>query len=197
MLKLNGKPLLVHIIEKLKKEGFKEIYISIYYLKKKIKDYFSNGKKFGVKINYIEENSPMGTVGCLRLLKKRLDSSFFLVNCDVITGLNFQEMLIYHQKNKSEATMAVKNFEFINPYGVIASKNNRFQNFEEKPTTFFNINAGIYLFNPAIIKIIRKYKIKSVPILFNYLKLKKKKILTYPMYESWEDFGLEIKKLKP
>lgn len=196
MLKLNGKPLLLHIIEKLKKEGFKEVYISIYYLKSKIKNYFLDGKKFGIKIKYIEEKFPMGTVGCLSLIHKKIDKSFFLVNCDVITGLNFKEMLKFHEKNKSDTTMAIKNFEFINPYGVITSKNNKFNSFEEKPSIFFNINAGIYLFKPRILNLIKEEKIKTIPKLFNLLKKKNKKIYTYPMYESWEDYGLNIKKLK-
>ena len=196
MLKLRGKPLLVHIIEKLKREGFKEVYISIYYLKKKIKEYFLDGDKLGIKIKYIEEKYPMGTVGSLSLLNKKLEDSFFLVNCDVITGLNFGEMLSFHQRNQSDTTLAIKNFEFINPYGVIKSRNNKFKNFEEKPSIFFNINAGIYLFKPEILNVIKKNKIKSIPKLFEYLKLKNKKIFTYPMYESWEDHGLNIKKLE-
>lgn len=195
MLKLRGKPLLEHIIEKLIKEGFGEVYISIFYLKKKIKDYFSDGKKFGIKINYIEEEYPMGTVGCLSLLKK-MANSFFLINCDVITDLNFKEMLNFHKNKKSGSTIAVKNFEFVNPYGVIKSKHNNFKKFEEKPATTFNINAGVYIFKPYVVDIIKRNKIKSIPDLFNFLQSKNKKILTYPMYETWEDYGLNTKVLK-
>ena len=196
MLKLSGKPLLLHIIEKLKEEGFKEVYISVYYLKQKIKDYFLDGSRFGIKINYIEEQTPMGTVGSLSLIKKNFEDSFFLINCDVITRLNFREMMIFHDKNKSDATMAIKNFESINPYGVIKSKNNRFKNFEEKPSIFFNINAGIYFFKPNIINIIKKNKLTTIPELFEFLKSENKKIFTYPMFENWVDYGLSKKKLK-
>ena len=195
MLKLNGKPLLQHIIEKLKREGFKEIFLSTFFLKEKIKDYFQNGKKFGVKINYLEEKYPMGTIGSVGLLKK-FKKPFFVINCDVITDLNFQEMLKFHNTKKSFATMAVKNYEFINPYGVVNSKNIYFLNFKEKPSTFFNINAGIYLFNTNIIEIIKSNKIKSVIELFNYLKKRNKKVLIYSMFENWIDYGLDKKRLK-
>ncbi len=196
MLKLNGKPLLLHILEKLKNEGFKEVYISVYYLKKKIKNYFLDGSKIGIKINYIEEKVPMGTVGSLALLRKKFDKSFFLINCDVITGLDFGEMISFHEKNKCDATMAIKNFKLTNPYGVITSRNNKFKNFEEKPSIFFNINAGIYLLRPSILNIIKKHKIKSIPKLFDFLKIRNKRIFTYPIFESWEDYGLNVKKLK-
>ena len=196
MLRLNGKPLLQHIIEKLIKEGFREVYISIFYLKNKIKDYFSDGKKFGIKIKYIEEKHPMGTIGCLSLLKNKMTNSFFLINCDVITNLNFKEMLNFHKNKNSGSTIAIKNFEFINPYGVITSKHNNFKKFEEKPATIFNINAGVYVFKPYVVDIIKKNKIKSIPDLFNFLQSKNKKILTYPMYETWEDYGLNTKELK-
>ena len=195
MLKLNGKPLLQHIIEGLKNEGFFEICISTYFKKDKIKKFFEDGKKFGVKIEYLEENIPMGTIGSVGLLNN-LKKPFFVINCDVITSLNFQEMLRFHISNKSLITMAIKSFEFMNPYGVVYSKKNKFIGFREKPISYFNINAGIYLFNPAIIKIIKKNKLSSIVDLFKYLKKIKKKILTFSMYENWIDYGLDKKNLK-
>jgi len=195
MLKLNGKPLLQHIIEGLKSEGFYEICISTYFKKEKIKKFFENGKKFGVKINYLEEKTPMGTIGSVSLLNN-LKKPFFVINCDVITDFNFQEMLKFHVSHKSFVTMAIKSYEFINPYGVVNSKKNRFIGFREKPIMYFNINAGIYLFNPIIIKIIRKNKLNSIIDLFKYLKKHKKKVVTFSMYENWVDYGLDKKNLK-
>lgn len=195
MLKLNGKPLLQHIIEGLKKEGFKNIIISTYFLKNKIKKYFSNGKKFGVHITYLEEKKPMGTIGSLGLINK-IEDPFFVINCDVITDLNFKEMLRFHIKNKNCATMATKSFEFTNPYGVVVTKNYKFKQFKEKPVTYFNINAGIYLFNPKIINIIKLNQFKSVVELLLHLKKKKKEIKIFSMFENWVDYGLDKKNLK-
>ena len=92
--------------------------------------------------------------------------------------------------------MAIKSYEFMNPYGVVNSKKNKFIGFREKPIMYFNINAGIYLFNPIIIKIIRKNKLNSIIDLFKYLKKHKKKVLTFSMYENWIDYGLIKKILK-
>jgi dTDP-glucose pyrophosphorylase len=195
MLKLNGKPLLQHIIEGLKNEGFHEICISTHFKKEKIKKFFDNGKRFGVKIDYLEEKNPMGTIGSIGLLNN-LKKPFFVINCDVITNLNFQEMLKFHISKKSFTTMAIKSYEFMNPYGVVNSKKNKFIGFREKPISYFNINAGIYAFNPTIIKIINKNKLYSIIDLFKYLKKHKKKVLTFSMFENWIDYGLDKKNLK-
>lgn len=196
MLKYYGKPLLEHIIERLKKEGFKNIYISVFYLKDKIINYFDDGKKFDVNIKYLIEKRPMGTIGGLSLLKKKFNESFVVLNCDVITDLNFEEMLKFHNLKKADITMAVKNFTFTNPYGVIKSKNNYFKKFDEKPSISFTINAGIYLFNPNVINCIKSNKIKNIQDLIHIFFKKKKMISTYPMYENWQDFGSNKSELK-
>ena len=195
MLKLNGKPLLEHIVQKLKKEGFKDILISVYYLKNQIKKYFFDGNNLGLNIKYLEEKYPMGTIGSLSLINKKLNDNLFVINCDVITDLNFHEMLKFHKKNNAQITLAVKSYQISNPYGVVNSKKNKFINFQENLNINLSINAGIYILKPELIKYIVKYKIKHIPQLINLVKFKKK-ILTYPMHENWEDYGSNSKELK-
>ena len=196
MLKIDNKPLLEHIIEKLKREGINNIYISVFYLKNQIKKYFSSGKRHGVNIKYIEEEVPMGTIGCLKLLKKKFEDSFFVINCDVITNLNFSEMLKFHKKTRAKLSIATINHQYLNPYGVITSKKNNFIKFEEKPAINFNINSGIYLLDQSLINEVKMNNFKEIPDLINHLKRKNFKIKTYPMFESWDDYGSQKRKLK-
>jgi dTDP-glucose pyrophosphorylase len=195
LLKYQDKPLLQHLLENAQAFGFNDFIISVFFLKNKIKKFIKNQNIKKIKINYLEENSPLGTIGSLRLIKK-ISNDFIVINCDVITNVDLVEILKFHKKNKATLTIGVKQFKYKNPYGVINSKKTRFVSFEEKPEINFNINAGVYVFKKNIIKIIRKEKFKSIEDLVYHLNKKKSKILTYPIFENWLDLGQDRKKLK-
>lgn len=195
LLKFNNKPLLQHILEHVKKNNFQNILISVFFLKKMIKNFLSKKNSFSLKINFLEERNPMGTIGSIRLIKK-ISKNFIVLNCDVISDVNLNELLKFHKKNKPILTVGVKDFQYKNPYGVIISKKNRFVSFKEKPEVNFTINAGIYIFNKKIIPIINKFNLKNIEELITILKDKNYKILTYPIFENWNDFGQDKKMLK-
>jgi len=198
MLKFRGKILLEHIIDSLKILQLKKIYISVFYKKKIIKKYFGNGSKFGVNINYIEEKTPQGPIGSLKLLNTKdiKNKDFFVINCDTLTSFNYLDLLTFHKKNNSMVTLVIKKIDTQNQYGVIKVKNNHFVDFTEKPKTILNINTGIYLFSPKIISIMKTKNFFSINELLLYLKQNRKKIMTYPMYEEWYDLGDKKKLLK-
>jgi CTP:phosphocholine cytidylyltransferase-like protein len=108
LLPIAGKPILEHIIDRAKNQGFTNFVFAIHYLGHMIENYFGDGKKFGVKIQYLRESSPLGTAGALSLLNPKPDSSFILTNGDIITDINFAELLSFHQLNSADATMAVR-----------------------------------------------------------------------------------------
>jgi dTDP-glucose pyrophosphorylase len=195
LLKFNNKPLLQYIIEHLKKNNFYKIHLSIFYLKKKIKEFIKKKNSFSININFIEEKSPLGSIGSLKLIKS-ISNNFVVLNCDVISEIDLNNVLNFHKKNNSIMTMCVKNFQYKNPYGVIISKNNNFISFKEKPETNFSINAGVYIFNKKIIKIMIKYKIQNIEDLIIFLKKRKYKISTYQIFENWRDFGSDKKNLR-
>jgi len=195
LLNFNNKPLLQHLIEHIKKSGFYNVYISVFFLKNKIKNFIEKKNSFSININFLEEKSPLGTIGSIKLIKK-ISSNFIVINCDVISDINFAELLKFHKKNNSILTIGVKNFQYKNPYGVIETKNNRFLSFKEKPEINFNINAGIYVFKKKIISLVKKLNVKNIEELIEILKKKKIQISTYPILENWFDYGQEIKKLK-
>ena len=195
LLKFNNKPLLQHILEYVKKNNFYNIQISLFFLKKMIKNFILKKNNFSLKIKFLEENSPMGTIGSIGLIKK-ISSNFVVLNCDVISDVNLNELLKFHKKHKSILTIGIKHYQYKNPYGVIISKNNRFISFKEKPEFNFKINTGIYIFNKKIIPIINKFNLKNIEDLIINLRDKNFKILTYPIFENWHDLGQDKKRLK-
>lgn len=195
LLKFNNKPLLQHILESVKKNNFYNIQISVFFLKKMIKSFILKKNYLSLKIKFVEERRPMGTIGSIGLIKKT-SNNFIVLNCDVVSDVNLNELLRFHKKNRSILTIGVKHFQYKNPYGVIISKNNKFISFKEKPEFNFTINTGIYIFNKKIISIINKFNLKNIEDLITTLKNKNYKILTYPIFENWHDLGQDRKRLK-
>ena len=189
LIKVFGKPMLEHIILNAKKNGFKEFVISVNYLKHKIKKYFKDGSKLKLNIDYIEEKKPLGTAGSLSLLKNYKRQHVVVSNCDVISNLNYGDVLDYHIKNRSDATMVVRRFEKRNLYGVIKTNGNIFLDYEEKPLTLENINTGIYVFNSKVFKYLKRNLAMDMTKFFLTLKKKNKKVLIFPIYENWSDHG--------
>jgi dTDP-glucose pyrophosphorylase len=195
LLKYNGKPLLQHILEHVKKNNFYNIKISVFFLKKMIKNFVHKNNLFPLKIKFIEEKKPLGTIGSIKLIKK-ITTNFIVMNCDIISDINLAGFLKFHKKKKSLLTVATKQFQYKNPYGVIVSRGNKFVSFKEKPEIDFSINTGIYAFNKKVITIMNKLNISNIEDLIMILKKKKYKVLTYPLIENWRDFGSDKKNLK-
>ena len=195
LLKFNNKTLLQYILEHIKKNNFYNVYISVFFLKKIIKNFIYNNNCFSLKIKFLEEKEALGTIGSIRLIKK-ISRDFIVMNCDVISDINLNELIKFHKKEKSLLTIATRHFRYKNPYGVIVSRNNRFVSFKEKPEVDFAINAGIYVLNKKIINIMNKLEIKSIEDLIMILKQKNYKISTYQFFENWRDFGSDKDNLK-
>ena len=189
MVRIGEKPLLETIILKAKEEGFRKIYISVYYKAKVIEKYFGNGEKFGVNIEYIREKKPLGTIGSLSLIKNKFSSDFIVINCDILTDINLKNIIQYHKKTKSALTVAYKKYELQNPYGVLKIKGHRIKSFSEKPVIESNINAGIYAFSNKVLKLIKSNSYFDFPELLEILFSKNEKVTGFPIYESWIDVG--------
>ena len=196
LLPVNGKPMLERIIERAKSQGFKHFLISINYLGQMIKDYFSNGEKWNVKIDYINEDQPLGTGGALKLISPKLKLPFLVSNCDIMTDFHYGELLDFHCNHKAEATMAVRNHEWENPYGVVRTNGVDIIDFEEKPVVRSHINAGVYVLEPSVIHVIKKNEKLDMPNIFERLKEKNLRTVVYPIHEPWADIGLPEDYLK-
>ncbi|NVJ54181.1 MAG: CBS domain-containing protein [Campylobacteraceae bacterium] len=190
MLTVGNKPMIEHIIDMFIYYGFKEFILSVNYKSEVIKNYFKDGTNFGINIEYIEETKRLGTGGALSLINTNIEDSFFVINGDVLSSVNYLELLNFHILNKSLATMCIIKNNYEIPYGVVESDNeNNIINIKEKPVYDFFINAGIYVLNPYVLKKIPKNIFFDLPNLFEILKSEKKVIKTYEISDYWIDMG--------
>jgi dTDP-glucose pyrophosphorylase len=189
MLRVHGKPILEHIIERGKNEGFRRFVLAIKYLGHMIEDYFGDGSQWGVEIDYLREESPLGTAGALGLLSQRPDSPIIVTNGDVLTDICYGEVLDFHCSHKALATMAVRLYEWQHPFGVVRIKGVDIVGFEEKPTTHTYINAGVYVLEPRALDTLKKGDHFDMPMLFDHLREKNERTIVYPVHEPWLDVG--------
>lgn len=190
MLKVGDKPILQVILESFVKAGFHRFYISTHYMPEMIRDHFGDGSQWGVSIQYIHEDEPLGTGGALGLLPKdEIDQPLFLMNGDLLTTLNFQSLLQFHQEHPASATMCVREYEHQVPYGVIESQGHHITSMVEKPTQRFFVNAGIYLLDPGLVKrVSHNHRIDMPTVLENEIAANQK-INMFPIHEYWLDIG--------
>ena len=132
MLPVGGKPILQTIVEKFVSYGFVNIVMCVGYKSNIIQDFFSDGSKFGANIEYILEDTRMGTAGALSLLNnnQKPNEAFFVMNGDLLTNVNFGHLLDFHLENNSLATMCVREYDFQVPYGVVNVKNGKILSIE-------------------------------------------------------------------
>ena len=183
------KPMLKVVIMRAKSQGFDKFSISINYLGSMIEDYFQDGAKFDVDINYLKEESALGTAGSLSLLNLGNNNPIIITNGDVLTDINYLDLLDFHNNNKSSGTMAVQLHEMQNPYGVVEMNGVDIVSFKEKPVTRSYINAGVYAISPSSLTLLEKQEFCDMPTLFRRIKNHKERVVAYPMHEHWLDVG--------
>ena len=189
LLPVGGKPMLEHIIERARAEGFQRFVLAIHYLGNMIEDYFGDGSRWQVKIDYLRETSPLGTAGAIGLLDPRPDAPFLVSNGDVLTDIRYGELLEFHCHHQAAATMAVRLHEWQHPYGVVRTEGVDIIGFEEKPVTRSHINAGIYVLEPSALDVLGAHEHCDMPTLFSRLQQRAARTIVYPMHEPWLDVG--------
>jgi dTDP-glucose pyrophosphorylase len=189
LLPIAGKPMLEQIIERAKLEGFSHFVLAIHYLGYMIEDYFGNGSRLGVRIDYLRERSPLGTAGALGLLNPRPDAAFVVTNGDVITDIRYGGLLDFHIRHAATATMAVRVHEWQHPFGVVQTKGVDIVGFEEKPVARSHINAGVYVLEPDALSVLSVDTHCDMPTLFERIQAQAKRTVAYPMHEPWLDVG--------
>ena len=189
MLHVGNKPILETIIENFSKYGYTDIILSVSYKSHIIEEYFGNGDKFGVKIDYVHESKRMGTAGALSLMRESLTEPFFVMNGDLLTNINFEHMHDYHLSHDAVATMAVREYDFQVPYGVVNVQDGRIVSIEEKPTHKFFVSAGIYMLSPQILAVVPDNEFFDMPTLFERLIADRHNTVSFPIREYWLDIG--------
>lgn len=194
LVKIGNKPILEILLENFISNDFRHFYFSVNYKAKMIEEHFGCGEKWGVSIQYLQEDHALGTVGGLQLLPEKPSLPFFVINADIMTNLNFEQILEFHQYHLHNpiATVCVRQFQNTIPYGVvhIDPKQHHLMSIEEKPTHHYFVNAGIYVLNPDVLNYFPSKNIfYDMPTLLGDLVKENQLVATFPIREYWLDVG--------
>lgn len=190
MLTVGDRPILQHLVEQFRDQGFRNFTFCVNYKKEMIINFFGDGKKFGVRIKYIIEKEKLGTAGALSLVKDKPDDPFIVINADVLTSLNFEHLIESHIESRNLATMCIRKYSQEIPYGVIKSDcHSNIIGIEEKPSISFDVNTGIYVFDPSIINFVPLNKYFDMPTLFEVLLKEGVYCGVFELIDYWLDIG--------
>ncbi len=188
MLQIGGTPLLQRTVERLRRSGIRNVNLTTHYLPEKIHSHFGDGTDFGVRINYVEEEVPLGTAGALGLLPET-DEPLLVMNGDILTGVDFQQLVRFHREHDAALTVGVRQYEFKVPYGVVQAEQGVVRALREKPKYEFLVNAGIYLLEPDVRGYIPADRRFDMTDLISVLLNDGRKVVTFPIVEYWLDIG--------
>ena len=193
MLPLGGKPILEYEIEWARKNGIKEIVLCVSYLRNKIEDYFGDGKKFGVKIEYAVSKKPLATAGQLKTAEKFIDNTFVCLYGDSIYNFSLRNMIKHHNKSKANVTMSLFDYKFNLRYGMIdTKKSGQVTAWNEKPEFSAKINIGCYVMEPEVLKLIPKNKEYGMDNVIRKVLSSKKKVSSIISKKGFIDIGDKV-----
>jgi CBS domain-containing protein/dTDP-glucose pyrophosphorylase len=188
MLPVGDRPLLELIIQQLRRSGIRDVNLTTHYLPESISNHFGDGENFGVRLNYVQEDHPMGTAGGLKQMK-RPDGPFLVINGDILTEVPFKEMLTYHRKHRAVLTVGVRKYDVQVPFGVVECEDVQVTKIQEKPSFSFFINAGTYLLEPSAWDCIPEHRPFDMTDLIQNLLEAGKSVVGFPIMEYWVDVG--------
>lgn len=189
MLKVFGKPILQHIIEAARDNGFCNFVIAVHYLGDTIENYFGNGRNFGVNIKYVREESPLGTAGALTMIEPIPKMPFVVSNADLISNIDLAELLDFHLSNQAEATVTTRTVHWQNPFGVVEIQEGIVGSILEKPIISSSVSAGIYVFNPVALELLERAEFCDMPTLLAKMIERNFEVRAFPIFESLQDIG--------
>ena len=189
LLPVNQKPLIHEIVNKLDQHGLKEIYISIFYKAEMVKKYFNSLNDTRFNIKFLEEEKPLGTAGCLYLLKnKKITDPIIIINGDVLTDMDYRQLIDYHNKSNKLITVCAAIYDIQIPFGTIELDEDKLSNIVEKPIKKYLINAGIYILNPELLNDLQDNTVINMTDIIAK-NIKKDSVGIFPLHEQWLDIG--------
>ncbi|MDQ0194833.1 nucleotidyltransferase family protein [Paenibacillus wynnii] len=189
LIKVGAKPILETIIQQFIEHGFHRFYFIVNYKAEMIIDYFGDGSKWGVEIRYIHESKRMGTAGGLKLITEKLTQPIIVMNGDLLTKVNFCQLVQFHSELQMQATLCVRPYELQIPYGVVRVNEHRLVDIIEKPLHQFFVSAGIYVLEPDVMNYLPDDSFFDMPELFQQLIETEQEIAVFPIREYWIDVG--------
>jgi NDP-sugar pyrophosphorylase family protein len=189
MLLLGNKPIIEHNIDRLISFGIEKITISVRYLSEQIINYFKDGSSKGISIDYINENAPLGTIGCLSLIKNIEHDAVLILNSDLFTSINFEDFYLNFVNENADIAVASIPYSVDIPYAIMELNENRIISFQEKPKNTYYANAGIYLIKKERIDLIPKNTFFNTTDLMERIIANKGKLIHSPITGYWIDIG--------
>lgn len=188
MLQIGGRPIMERIINQLRDSGIGRVSVTTHYLHDQIADHFGDGENFGLDIDYVREDNPLGTAGGLSKMQ-RPSQPVLVMNGDILTELNFRMFSHFHKENNAVMTVAVRPYEHTVPYGVMETDGIEVKAIQEKPKNRWMVNAGIYILAPQAFDFIPTNTYFDMPSLMERLIEQNLKVVCFPIYEYWKDIG--------
>jgi len=191
MLLVGSRPLMELIIKQLRQAGIRRVNITTRYRPEKIIEHFGDGQSFGVEIDYVTEDRPLGTAGALGLMQAP-DEPLLVINGDILTRVDFRAMLAYHREHGADLTVAVRQYDLQIPYGVLECEGLHVCQVREKPSFRFLVNAGIYLLEPSVHCYIPNGQRFDMTDLIQRLLEDGRPVVSFPIVEYWLDIGQHV-----
>ena len=188
LLTVGNKPILEHIIAQLEQTGIRQLSITTHFQAEKVKQHLDSKKIGGVKINFLEEQKPLGTAGALSALDSS-EEPILVINGDILTKLDFRSLYEFHVANQAELTVAATQYSIEVPYGVLKCEGPVVTEVREKPVHNFLVNAGIYVLEKSALNVIPKNKAFDMTELIEKLLKESRKVVSFPIVEYWMDIG--------
>jgi dTDP-glucose pyrophosphorylase len=193
LLSVGGKPILELLIERLRQSGIVEVIIALHHKSEMIRERVGDGTRLGVRVEYVEEPTPLGTMGALTLMRDRLDFPFFVVNGDILTKCDFRAMWDFHRSQDAVAmTVGVSLHQVEIPYGEFTLRGTRVMKVDEKPRKEFSVNAGIYILDPSAVDVIPRSQYFDATDLIRLLLSQDRPVVGYLIREYWLDVGRHL-----
>jgi dTDP-glucose pyrophosphorylase/predicted transcriptional regulator len=189
LIKVGNKPILETVLNGFIKSGFGKFFISVNYKAEMIREYFGDGSDWGVEIDYLVEKDRLGTAGALSLIPERPTQPFFVMNGDLLTTVNFEQMLKYHLEHRAFTTICVREHAINVPFGVVDFEEHWILGIREKPTQKFFVNAGVYLLDPEVLDHVGANENIDMPVLIERTIGRGKRSVAFPLREYWIDVG--------
>lgn len=187
MLHVGDQPLIERLVQQLRQAGIASINISTHYKGDQISAHFGNGEGFGIAVEYLAEERPLGTAGAVSLVPG--EDPLLVINGDILTALDFRALFNFHFEHRAEMTVAVREYGFDVPYGVVDTDGLHVTAVTEKPTVKFFVNAGIYLISPSARQFIPTGQSLDMPELIDRLVQAGRNVISFPVWEYWLDIG--------
>lgn len=188
MLPVGDRPLLERTINRLRNAGIQRVHITTHYLADAIVEHFGNGQAFGVDVQYVAEDRPLGTAGALKLMQQQHEPVLVL-NGDILTAVDVRDMLAHHRAHNADITIGVRQYDMQVPYGVVEGRGAQVSKLCEKPRLCFLVNAGIYLLEPSVYRYIPDDQRFDMTDLIQRLLDEGRTVVSFPIVEYWLDIG--------